>query len=146
MSVHQCSRTKISIRKHGSVETWKHGSEDLKVHSILQYHKDCIARFKSFITTMKNIDSQIKNCEYIVSRYNKTKQNIYFISYLCYWVLWSTRYWFKRPQRRWKYLDNDDSNQENFRELVKLVAEIDNNLDTHLRTSAQNATYISKTK
>ena len=36
--------------------------------------------------------------------------------------------------------DNDD-----FRELLKLMAEIDNNLDTHFRTCAGNATYISKT-
>ena len=41
--------------------------------------------------------------------------------------------------------DNDDLNQGNFRELLKLMAEIDNNLDIHLRTCARNATYISKT-
>ena len=41
--------------------------------------------------------------------------------------------------------DDDDSNQGNFRELLKLMAEIDNNLDIHLRTCARNATYISKT-
>ena len=38
--------------------------------------------------------------------------------------------------------DNDDSNQENFRELLKLMAEIDNNLNTHLKTCARNAKYF----
>ena len=40
---------------------YKHGSEDLNVHSILQYHKDSMARFENFITAMKNIKSRIEN-------------------------------------------------------------------------------------
>ena len=40
---------------------WKHGSEDLKGQSILQYHKDSTARFKSFLTSMKNIESRTEN-------------------------------------------------------------------------------------
>ena len=59
MPAHQGSRAKILITH--LYYDWKHGSEELKGHSILQYHKDSMARFESFITTMKNIETRIEN-------------------------------------------------------------------------------------
>ena len=59
MPAHQGSRAKILITH--LYNDWKHGSEELEGHSILQYHKDSMARFESFITTMKNIETRIEN-------------------------------------------------------------------------------------
>ena len=47
-----------------------------KGHSILQYHKDSMARFESFITARKNIESWIenpvnKNLEYTITQNRK---------------------------------------------------------------------------
>ena len=54
MGANESSRAKILIAH--PYNDWKHGSEELKGHSILQYHKDSMARFENFITTMKNIE------------------------------------------------------------------------------------------
>ena len=105
-----------------------------------------MARFESFITTMKNIETRIEN------RVNKNsedtiKQNRKFLSSVIRAIEYCGRQGIglRGFRDEGSIFDNDDSIQGNFRELLKLMAEIDSNLDIHLRTCARNATDISKT-
>ena len=105
-----------------------------------------MAQFESFITTMKNIETRMENR---VSKNSEDtiKQNRKFLSSViraieyCGWQVIGLR----GHRDDGSIFDNDDSNQGNFRELLKLMAEIDNNLDIRLRTCAWNATYTSNT-
>ena len=123
MPVYQGSRAKILITH--PYNDWKHVSEKLQGHSILQYHKDSMTRFESFIVTTKNIEWRIEN------RANKNsedsiKQNRKVLSS----VIRAIEYC-GRQGIGFRGHHNDDSNQGNFRELLKLMVGIDNNLDKH---------------
>ena len=101
-----------------------------------------MASFESFITSMKNIKSRIVNRE---DTNSKDTIEIFFINCLCCWLLWLTRYRFKRPQRRSKYFWSWWLEPRKFQTVAEINAEIDINLETQLRTCTRNDIYIPKT-
>ena len=123
MPNHQGSRAKILLSH--SYNGWKHGSEGPNWHSILQCHKDSMALFKSSIITMKNIESRIENRANANSEDTiKWNRNFYSL------VICAIDYYGRQVIGLWSHIedgsifDNDDLKQENFRELLKLMAEM----------------------
>ena len=52
MSAHQGSRAKIPITQ--LYRKWRDSREDLKSHSVLEYHKDSMEKMNSFLSCFKN--------------------------------------------------------------------------------------------
>ena len=141
MPAQQGSRAKILICHPYNV--WKHGSKDLKGHSILQYHKDSMAHFESLVTTMKSIKSRVEHRANTNSE-DTIKQSRKFISSFNRGMEYCGRQVIGLRGHRddGSIFDNYDSNQENFRELFKLTAEIDKNLDTYLCSNMCSKCYL----
>ena len=123
MPNHQGSRAKILLSH--SYNGWKHGSEGPNWHSILQCHKDSMALFKSSIITMKNIESRIENRANANSEDTiKWNRNFYSL------VICAIDYYGRQVIGLWSHIedgsifDNDDLKEGNFRELLKLMAEM----------------------
>ena len=143
-SAHQGSRAKILITQ--PYRNWKDTREDLKNHSVLEYHKDSLEKMNSFLSCFKNptilIDQSItQTSAAVVSR------NRQCIASILRAVEYCGRQGIALRGHRddGPLFDEASSNRGNFKELIMLRSEFDKNLKDSIESCVRYATYLSKT-
>ena len=123
MSAHQGSRANILITQ--PYRNWKDTREDLKNHSVREYHKDTMEKMNSLLSCVKNpttrIDQSITQTAAVVSQNRQYIASILRAIEHCSCQRIALRGHLKMDPCLMKLL----SNRGNFKELIMLMSQFD---------------------
>ena len=123
---------------------WKDAASDMKNHSVLEYHKDSMAKLRSFVETSENPERRIDMQTEKASR-QKVHTNRKILTSIIRCVEFCGRQGLALRAHRDDGMPDDESKQlGNFKALLALTSKTDQILSDHFKSCALNATYISK--
>ncbi|KAL5012536.1 hypothetical protein ScPMuIL_011087 [Solemya velum] len=114
---------------------WKDAREDLKGHATKHYHKDSLGRLDAFISNMWDSKSRVDQRLSTGAAAAVERNRRFLISGIAL-----------REHRNDELIFETESvNMGNFKELLRLMSETDDQLRAHLTTCNRNESYISRT-